>query len=123
MAKLSSSHHRQHKLGGCSGTRHGCCPNSDIPKVNRHGSNCPNHHRDSRIHHIGYHHRRDYHPIDFVPIVRRPIVREPIIRQPIIVNEVGRPTASSPLEFNYINLIITLILIIFFIFMVVRIFH
>jgi len=121
MSELTSSHHRhhrEHKVGGCSGTRYGCCPNSDVSKVDRHGSNCPNHHRDSRIHHIGYHHRRDYHPIDFVPIVRRPIVR-----QPIIVNEVERQTASPPLEFNYINLIITLIIIIFFIFMVVRIFH
>ena len=118
MNKLSSSHHRDHKLGGCSGTRYGCCPNSDVPKVNRHGSNCPNHNRDSRIHHIGYHHRRDYHPIDFVPIVRRHIVR-----QPIIVKEPSTSTVSTPLEFNYINLIIAFILIIFLIFMIVRFFH
>ena len=121
MSELTSSHHkhhREHKVGGCSGTRYGCCPNSDVSKVDRHGSNCPHHHRDSRIHHIGYHPRRYYHPVDFVPIVRRPIVR-----QHIIVKEDDISTKSEPLEFNYINLIIALIIIMFIIFMAVRFFH
>jgi hypothetical protein len=27
-------------LGGCEGTRYGCCPYSEIPKLNEIGSNC-----------------------------------------------------------------------------------
>ena len=27
-------------IGGCAGTRYGCCPNSDMPKVDDKGSNC-----------------------------------------------------------------------------------
>lgn len=27
-------------IGGCAGTRYGCCPNSQIPKLNEIGSNC-----------------------------------------------------------------------------------
>lgn len=27
-------------IGGCSGTRYGCCPNTNIPKQNTRGSNC-----------------------------------------------------------------------------------
>ena len=37
-------HHRHHHhkmVGGCAGTRWGCCPGSSIAKANRHGSNCP----------------------------------------------------------------------------------
>lgn len=29
------------KIGGCEGTRYGCCPYSEIPKLNEIGSNCP----------------------------------------------------------------------------------
>jgi hypothetical protein len=29
------------KIGGCDGTRYGCCPYSEIPKLNEIGSNCP----------------------------------------------------------------------------------
>jgi hypothetical protein len=28
------------KIGGCEGTRYGCCPYSEIPKLNEIGSNC-----------------------------------------------------------------------------------
>ena len=28
-------------IGGCEGTRYGCCPYSEIPKLNEIGSNCP----------------------------------------------------------------------------------
>lgn len=27
-------------IGGCAGTRYGCCPNNQTPKVNQQGSNC-----------------------------------------------------------------------------------
>ena len=27
-------------IGGCSGTRYGCCPNSQTPKIDQNGSNC-----------------------------------------------------------------------------------
>ena len=27
-------------VGGCAGTRYGCCPNSTIPKFNHQGTNC-----------------------------------------------------------------------------------
>jgi hypothetical protein len=27
-------------IGGCKGTRYGCCPNSNIAKLNRIGTNC-----------------------------------------------------------------------------------
>jgi hypothetical protein len=27
-------------IGGCSGTRYGCCPNNYTPKINANGSNC-----------------------------------------------------------------------------------
>jgi hypothetical protein len=27
-------------IGGCAGTRYGCCPNSQIPKLNALGTNC-----------------------------------------------------------------------------------
>lgn len=27
-------------IGGCAGTRWGCCPNSSVAKANRHGTNC-----------------------------------------------------------------------------------
>ena len=27
-------------IGGCEGTRYGCCPYSEIPKLNEIGSNC-----------------------------------------------------------------------------------
>ena len=27
-------------IGGCAGTRYGCCPNNYTPKVNQQGSNC-----------------------------------------------------------------------------------
>ena len=27
-------------IGGCAGTRYGCCPNTQIPKLNMIGSNC-----------------------------------------------------------------------------------
>lgn len=26
--------------GGCAGTRYGCCPNNQTPKINQQGSNC-----------------------------------------------------------------------------------
>lgn len=28
-------------IGGCAGTRYGCCPNNQTPKINPQGSNCP----------------------------------------------------------------------------------
>ena len=28
------------KIGGCAGTRYGCCPNGVTPKTNNIGSNC-----------------------------------------------------------------------------------
>jgi len=27
-------------IGGCAGTRYGCCPNNNTPKINEQGSNC-----------------------------------------------------------------------------------
>ena len=27
-------------IGGCAGTRYGCCPNNSTPKINEQGSNC-----------------------------------------------------------------------------------
>jgi hypothetical protein len=27
-------------IGGCAGTRYGCCPNNTTPKINEQGSNC-----------------------------------------------------------------------------------
>jgi len=33
-------HHRQKIIGGCSGTRYGCCPNGHTARVDRRGSNC-----------------------------------------------------------------------------------
>ena len=27
-------------IGGCAGTRYGCCPNNNTPKINNQGSNC-----------------------------------------------------------------------------------
>jgi len=30
-------------IGGCAGTRYGCCPNNQTPKINTQGSNCPLH--------------------------------------------------------------------------------
>ena len=30
-------------VGGCEGTRYGCCPYSEIPKLNEMGSNCQYH--------------------------------------------------------------------------------
>jgi hypothetical protein len=27
-------------VGGCAGTRYGCCPNNQTPKINPQGSNC-----------------------------------------------------------------------------------
>jgi hypothetical protein len=27
-------------IGGCGGTRYGCCPNNKTPKINAQGSNC-----------------------------------------------------------------------------------
>jgi len=28
------------QIGGCAGTKYGCCPNSQIPKLNALGTNC-----------------------------------------------------------------------------------
>ena len=28
------------QIGGCVGTRYGCCPNNNTPKINPQGSNC-----------------------------------------------------------------------------------
>jgi hypothetical protein len=28
------------RMGGCAGTRYGCCPNNQIPKYDERGSNC-----------------------------------------------------------------------------------
>jgi hypothetical protein len=27
-------------IGGCAGTRYGCCPNNTTPKINQQGTNC-----------------------------------------------------------------------------------
>jgi hypothetical protein len=32
--------HLRHKVGGCAGTRYGCCPNGRTPRANPWGSNC-----------------------------------------------------------------------------------
>ena len=33
-------HHRKQSIGGCLGTRYGCCPGSSISKTDSTGSNC-----------------------------------------------------------------------------------
>jgi hypothetical protein len=93
-----SSHH---KIGGCSGTRYGCCPNSNVSKVNHNGTNCHNHNRrpDSRIQYIGYHPRQFY----------------PIIRQPT-----GSNQSDNSELFHIFNLILVLIVLMFSILMAVR---
>lgn len=115
-----SSHH---KIGGCSGTRYGCCPNSKVSKTDKHGTNCHshNHHRrpDSRIQYIGY------HPRQFYPFNREPIVRQEIIRQPIIHQEIIRQSNDSNHSndsdiFHIFNLISVLIILIFIILMTIR---
>jgi len=111
----NSSHN---KIGGCSGTRYGCCPNSDVSKVNRHGTNCHNHNRrpDSRIQYIGYHPRHLY------PFNREPVIHQEIIRQPIIHHEIIRQSNdSNELDiFHIFNLILVFIILIFLILMTVR---
>ena len=32
--------HKPRIIGGCAGTRYGCCPDGVMAKVNRRGSNC-----------------------------------------------------------------------------------
>jgi len=32
----------QPSIGGCAGTRYGCCPYTQVPKLNEIGSNCVN---------------------------------------------------------------------------------
>ena len=32
----------QPSIGGCAGTRYGCCPYTQVPKLNEIGSNCIN---------------------------------------------------------------------------------
>ena len=103
-----SSHH---KIGGCSGTRYGCCPNSNVSKVNHNGTNCHNHNRrpDSRIQYIGY------HPRQFYPVNREPIIRQEIIRQPT-----GSNQSDNSELFHIFNLILVLIVLMFSILMAVR---
>jgi hypothetical protein len=31
---------KRQQIGGCAGTKYGCCPNSQIPKLNALGTNC-----------------------------------------------------------------------------------
>lgn len=31
---------RSHRIGGCAGTRYGCCPNGRTPRANPRGTNC-----------------------------------------------------------------------------------
>ncbi len=33
-------HNRPHKIGGCAGTRWGCCPDGKTAKANHRGTNC-----------------------------------------------------------------------------------
>ena len=33
-------HHKPRIIGGCSGTRYGCCPDGHTAKKNHRGSNC-----------------------------------------------------------------------------------
>ena len=33
-------HHMKPRIGGCAGTRFGCCPNGRTPRANPWGSNC-----------------------------------------------------------------------------------
>ena len=40
---------RKRVIGGCAGTRYGCCPNSSQACVNKRCSNC--HHRPHHHHH------------------------------------------------------------------------
>lgn len=35
--------HNRHRLGGCEGTRWGCCPDGITPKYDSRGSNCVGH--------------------------------------------------------------------------------
>ena len=44
-------HHHPHKLiGGCKGTRYGCCPHSHKARVDKKGSNCHHHHHHKSPH-------------------------------------------------------------------------
>jgi hypothetical protein len=113
-----SSHH---KIGGCSGTRYGCCPNSNVSKVNHNGTNCHNHNRrpDSRIQYIGYH-PRQFYPVNREPIIRQEIIRQPIIRQEIIRQPTGSNQSDNSELFHIFNLILVLIVLMFSILMAVR---
>lgn len=42
-------HHPHKRIGGCKGTRYGCCPHTHKARVDRRGSNCPQH-RHERHH-------------------------------------------------------------------------
>ena len=102
-----SSHH---KIGGCSGTRYGCCPNSGVTKTDPNGRNCYHHRRpSSRIQYIGY------HPRDVYPVYRQPITRQEIIRLP---NDSTDSTNSD--IFHIFNLILVFLILMFSILMAVR---
>jgi hypothetical protein len=36
----NKNRNRGQQIGGCAGTKYGCCPNSQIPKLNYLGTNC-----------------------------------------------------------------------------------
>mgnify|MGYP001291515026 FL=1 len=45
-------HHHPHKrIGGCKGTRYGCCPHSRKARADKKGSNCHHHHESPHTHH------------------------------------------------------------------------
>ena len=38
--KPGHHHNRPHRIGGCAGTRWGCCPDGKTTKANHRGTNC-----------------------------------------------------------------------------------
>lgn len=106
------------QLGGCSGTRYGCCPDLQTAKANRRGTNCSEYRERSRVQHIGYHprhrHNQYYHNIYPVRFIN---TETPIIHRKIIHEKVNTPENNY---FHIYNIIIALIIVLFLVLMIIR---
>ena len=90
-------------VGGCSGTRFGCCPNSNRSKIDKYGSNC----------HSNRHHRH-HRPYIYNPI-NIPYYRE-VIKQPVVIRKEEKVYSNESL---YIFIILSMI-VLFIIFFIIR---